>query len=626
MKKSLRIGYNRYYDDAIFAEHLKYIEKNADVIDEITLFDAFSHYGYWDLDFCRKNAEILKDRIARYKKIGIKRVGVNILDTIGHVEEGWDVLPKASLQYITNEKGETSRACLCPSNEEFLNYTKEKYAIYADTGADFVWYDDDLRIRFHGVAKNGCFCQKCIDKFNSEYDFELTREELVEKIKADKKIKGKWGEFQKNVMLRLMKVIETGTHKNNPQVKVGAMTTMSDKHSTNAYIKASKAELCRPGGGFYNDDYPTELFDKIYLTQKQTSDYPREIKDIQYEYEAFNYQELDKSMQISEIEVNLSILAGCNGILFNNDIFDDRDDIIELFRKCASFWDKLCELNEECVPIGVFCDDFILSRQLNQIGIATTARKNAAVASVILGNSLGGGEDRENYSDAEIEKFIKNGLLTDGKGLEILCGRGFEELCGGKIAKVHKSGMAERFSENELNGSFKNYYRDVFMNFFSEEATAYELEPKENAVCLSNAETITHKKGGCSMYVKDKFAADGYFMNNFLKYKAKREQLTNVLEKISDNSLPVRIKKCLRVSPMVASNENGDMNIMLTNASFDATGEFECEIKTDKEIFRLSENGTLLPVKQRKTEKSVIVSIENINRWDYIVLTTKNML
>lgn len=125
MKKALRIGYHRYYNDAVFAEHLAFIKRNADVIDELALFTEYSHYGYWDLETSAKNAEVIKNRIGQYRKAGIKRVGVNILCTMGHVEEGWDVFPKAPLQYQVNQDGAVSSSCLCPSNDAFLEYIKK---------------------------------------------------------------------------------------------------------------------------------------------------------------------------------------------------------------------------------------------------------------------------------------------------------------------------------------------------------------------------------------------------------------------------------------------------------------------------------------------------------------------
>ena len=70
------------------------------------MFVEFSHYGYWPIEYTLEHAKIISDRVKRYKEAGVKSVGINILCTVGHLEEGWDVFPHADLQYMENENGE----------------------------------------------------------------------------------------------------------------------------------------------------------------------------------------------------------------------------------------------------------------------------------------------------------------------------------------------------------------------------------------------------------------------------------------------------------------------------------------------------------------------------------------
>ena len=618
MKKALRIGYNRYYDETVFKEHLEYVKKNLPYIDEITVIVEFSHTANWSLDFCRKSAEILKDRISRYREVGVKSIGINVLVTMGHSDEAWDILPKLDLQYMIDEFGDESRSCLCPSNDEFLNYISEKYGLFASTGADFIWSDDDIRPIEHGFVHNGCFCPKCIKKFNNEYKMSLTREELAEKLKKDGGLLDNWTRFHKDVIKTVHQTIADSIHKVDKSVKMGLMTTHLTVGENREAAQITGAEKCRPGGGFYNEDIPAELLDKIYSTQLQVYEYKDIVDDIQYEYEAFNYQNLNKSMHITEVESNLAILSGCNGILYNNDIFNDRDDIIELFKKCKDMWDRLLNISSGMRPGGVYCAGYYyLATYLNEIGIPLTACKDKAVASIILGNGW------NNLSDDEISGFLDKPLITDGAGLDILCKRGFEERCGGKVRNIYTSSMAERFSDNELNGEFKNYYRDVFINFMRE-GDAYELEPADGSTVLANLETISHIPKGCAMYISnDKFVVDGYLMPKSLLLTAKQEQLLNVIDKITDYSLPVRISKSLRVAPMVTSDDDGNMCVMLVNMSLDNTGCFVCEVRGTGKFYRICADGELSEVPQRHEGGNTVITVENIERMDYILLTNK---
>lgn len=609
MKKSLRIGYNRYYDEDIFKKHLNYVKENLDVIDEITLFVEFSHYGYWPIDFCKKSAEILSDRIARYKKIGVKSVGINVMCTIGHVDEGWAVLPRAELQYIVNETGEKSKSCLCPSNKDFLDYVSNKYALYAATGADFIWYDDDVRASMHGIARGGCFCPKCIDKFNEKNSTMFTRDSLVSVLKDNDKIRHSWDEFLSDIKRTLVKTICDSVKNASPEIKVGAMTIPDEG------IPNESVDMGRPGGGFYNDDIPTAVLDKYFNVYMQLLSYPSNVNDIQYEYEAFNYQNLHKSMQITEVETALAIMAGCSGVLYNNDIFNDRTDITKLFRERKRMWDTLSEIRKKTLPCGVYCVEQDILKRINEIGIPVTlSEANASVALVT-------GEQLDKMNDDEIKMLLKKSLFTDGKGVSVLCEKGYKEYCGGNVKNIYNCGMAERFSENELNGNFKNYYRDTFMNFIWD-GDVYEFEVSKNAEILANLETITHTKKDCTMYIyNNTFAADGYLKPKSLLSSAKQEQLYNVLDALSKFSLPVKIKKSLRVAPIVSKGADGEMIIMLFNLSLDETGAFELEIRNDGVFYQLDKNGDLLPLQQKAIGDNTSVGINNIERFDYIILT-----
>ena len=132
MKKALRISHNSWFSDENFERNIKLVRENVDAIDEITLFTNPTHQGYWTLEREKATAELLKKRIKSYRDAGIKRVGLNILSTLGHNEDGTTIAPKADLQYIMNIDGATSGACLCPSDDRFAPYVYEKYSYYSD--------------------------------------------------------------------------------------------------------------------------------------------------------------------------------------------------------------------------------------------------------------------------------------------------------------------------------------------------------------------------------------------------------------------------------------------------------------------------------------------------------------
>lgn len=615
MKKALRVGYHRYYKEAIFQEHLEYIKKNISVIDEITLFAEFCHYGYWDLEYSANNAEILKDRIRRYKEIGVKSVGINLLSTIGHGDEGWSVLPRADLQYQVFPSGVETKGLLCFNNDAYLDYIAKRYALYANTGADFIWMDDDIR------SPNGCFCDSCIEKFNKSIKTNLSRSELVEHLECDETWRARWRSFVDGAIQKVLVTIKNAVQDTNPNVKMGYMSIAPNAKPQ--WIAESGAVKGRPGGGFYDERSPLEVFRKAFDVQQQIAHYPDHICDIQYEYEAFNYQSLNRSFHFSELETTLALMSGCSGVLYNNDIFHDRQKLTDMLSVSAKKWEILVEANHNCKPAGVYCTNPNTAKLINEIGLPVTASLEHAAAAVVLG------EEWKVMSDEEIRQIIEKNVLNDGKGLEILTERGFDHYCGGQIKAVYDNGMAERFGHHSLNGEYKDHYRDVFMNFsyyINNSGNAYTFAPSEKAETVSSLETLTHEPSDCSLYIFEhesgsRFAADGYLFPNSLCTEAKKEQLGNVIDWLAGNKLPVRIKVATKIMPSVMADSHGDMNIMLTNASFDPVGSFECVVRSGRKFQIIGANSELLPIEQRISEGEISMTIPGIGAWGYVLLT-----
>lgn len=620
MLKALRVGYSRYYDDQIFDQHLAFVKHNLDVLDEITVFADFSHYGYWSPEYTAENVELLRKRFRQYKEIGVKRMGVNILCTLGHLEEGYDVFPHADLQYQVNQYGVESKSCLCPSNDEFLQYIADRYAAYATLDVDYIWMDDDIRTKNHGVARDFCYCPKCMAKFNQENGSDYTAAQLWELIEGgDKQVIDAWEAFKDRVMFKLLGTIRRAIKNVNPNMEIGYMSNLNNARAH--WINESESTMCRPGGGFYTDARPIEVFEKSIDTQMQVEKYPERIDNIQYEYEAFNYQTLERSVHLSELETSLSLMSGCTGVLYNCDTFNDRQETMTMLKHSMDKWKVLAELTKGCQNAGVYVMDRTVALSLLEISIPVTAWLDNAVACVITGDSL-----RE-LSDEQLERILKKNLLTDGAGIQVLTDRGFGHRLGGKIKQIYHTSMAEEMGTHPWNGEYKKYFRDVVMNF-GFEADAYEFELTSKAEAVSNLINILHQYVGISMYAYQhedgaRLVADGYLMPKKIKTVAKRVQLENAIDWLSGDTLPVRILDRKKIVPTVNTNRNGGMNIMLTNIHFDPTGRVQCKVRNTKPFYVIDDNGNKVPANQQVNGNESIITIENLNAWEYVLLTNQ---
>jgi len=164
------------------------------------------------------------------------------------------------------------------------------------------------------------------------------------------------------------------------------------------------------------------------------------------------------------------------------------------------------------------------------------------------------------------------------------------------------------------------------MNTFG--TPACELEPDADAQILSHLERTTHVPGGCSMHCREsaqgiRFAVDGYLAPDSIKSAPKRAQLGNVIDWLSGNTLPVRIQKPVKVIPTVMSDDHGTMNVMLTNVSFDKTGTFDCILRGSGDWSLIDAQGALIPLTGLRTETGIVITIDNIDGWNYLLLTNR---
>ncbi len=623
MKKALRIGCNRYYEDAVFEEHLRYVERNLDVIDEVSIFTEAIMHTDWKLEEQAERAALIARRIEQYRSIGVRSVGINVLSTIGHCDEGWDLFEPTGLQHFTGPSGEESKSCLCYVNDDFLEYTIQKYVMYASAKPDFIWIDDDLRIWWHGI-EDGCYCDGCIARFNAETGGTFTRQSLVEAMKTDAELSHRWFRFRADKLTALLHRIASTIHTVNPAIEIGMMNCY--EHGRQEWMKASGAVKGRPGGGqfgFYTDDTPITLFERGFAINYSIEKfYPEEIVDILWENENMCYQTFGKSMAAYEMESTMALMCGCHGVLYNPSVYDDREDVMQMLRGSKKKWETLLAINRGCKRQGVYCVNNMTSYKLNLCGIPTTAAIDNAWAAFVLGDEWNG------MTDAEIDRVLRLNTLTDGRGLEILCKRGFESRCGGHVNREIANSMAERFLVHPLNGAFHGYYRDVIMSYFFE-SNAYELAPAEKSECLARLEleNVPHKPAGCSFYVYEnedgaRFAANGYLMPSKMNGLPKRTQITNVFEWLS-GGMPIRFDRHIKIVPTVMSDGKGTMTILITNASLDQTGAFLCIVKAPGPFYRLEQDGRLTPIASYEENGNTHIAIDNIEQWRYLVLTNK---
>ena len=119
MKLAFHVIVPRYEDEQQFKELLSFFLEHKDCVDEIAFFTDYWHHGYFPLEDFSKRIGIIEDRMGQLREHGFTNIGINVLDTLGHLPEAWDWLPKLPYQAAMSPDGVLSTSSFCPNSTEY---------------------------------------------------------------------------------------------------------------------------------------------------------------------------------------------------------------------------------------------------------------------------------------------------------------------------------------------------------------------------------------------------------------------------------------------------------------------------------------------------------------------------
>ena len=485
MKIAQRLHYRTWREDRLFEETLAFLTAHKDAVDEITLFSSNTTDGTSgdDADTLRRQREdlpILRRRIEAFRHAGFTSVGINVLFTLGHIDESEEPKNPLPFQKIVGYRGDMSNICNCPSDEDFLQFTEEKYALYASVKPDFLWVDDDIKVFWNGV-KFGCFCPKCLSGFNAANGFSYTRESLVAEMEKPENndLRGLWVRDISGRITKLLRRIGDAVRSVDPSIRLGFMTQRQSWSTYNgmdfpAWFTALGAEMGRPGEGCYFDALPEDLMTKTFSTAQQAYEYPDTVTDIQYELENFPIHTWQKSMTTAAAELSLAAAAGMNGVLLNNanefiglrgqDQLYDRiareracwKDYLEAGSglKCGGFYPafslkydqrRTMETGESFFTTLEQAEKHDVTRTyaLSRMGLPITMQKTGAWGVILTGNLSQG------YTDEELLEMLRGPVIVAGNAVEALERRGFEKYLGVRSAGSGGIGLYEEIEPGD---------------------------------------------------------------------------------------------------------------------------------------------------------------------------------
>ena len=649
---SWRIGLPQWETEEPFERLLELLQEYRSVVDEVAMFETITHHLYIPLDDYARRMAIAAKRIEAFRRAGIPSAGINVLCTIGHVNEAWSYMPPLPFQAMVGHDGSVSHSCACPNTPEMRAYVRAKYELVAKAKPDFIWVDDDIRMHHHGVAW-GCFCPTCLDLFAKRAGRPYTREELVRAFDAPGQggVRELWVEQNIAAIESLMTEVREAIHKVNSSIAIGKMTagagwTTYSGQAFGRWFTALGATKGRPGGGFYTDATPLDMLDKALECGRQRATLPPAVRDVQYELENFPYQRLKKSATTVVNECSLALAHGLNGIAFNMlgmtvSLFEDSLPWVKAIPAARPVWEKWVAHAAGLPTAGLWpaWSARLMARRSVREGegwLGGSGRHNINIPKVLgeIGLPLASdasacgtvlcGHVAEAFSDDELKAMLARGVLMDSTALELLTERGLGHLTGARLAERLDNGLRERFTDDSLNGRAVGEIRDARIEFWGDAVGMGDvLEPiGEGVRVLTTVEDYFSDVKGPGMTAFEnelggRVAVMGYAPWIFLHSVCKRLQLQNVADWISRDTMPVRVDETVPlVSVARVSSDRRRGVVMLLNAGFDPIPEATVHLRFAASRVRLltiGRRGQVLPVEHEAAGGRIV--LKDIEPW-----------
>lgn len=543
------------------------------------------------LEYYRSHAKLLAPIMEKLREMGVE-VGINNLYTNGHClyvgEE------EVGFRRAVTIEGTPSRGCICTLQDGFLPYIKELYQTYAALHPSVIFADDDIRMISLGQLT--CVCDEHIKKISQRVGREVTAEEVRRCVYEDTFDQSPvreafFAQLEQDVDF-LIDFIADCVHEVSPETEIGIMTTSYPTVTADRDLKKlferflpKGVTRIRTGMDYYREgDYHTiPLAFSQPLIQRDFMDNPH--VEIQPEIENDTYSFYMKSNIVTQMQIAWCLTNGLrnmqmNLFRFRHPVFN-YEGICESFRESMDYHNKLVELipeNHRTRGIGLYLHPKALTKRRDKGGTLfkeATWYKWLGLLGLPISSSIKDaeflmltGDDVFLATDEEIDSILGRGAMMDLRAAEALVARGYGDRIGiREIQKMDEPFVGERFTDDELNGIFKNEHNsDYFASTLIDDESVKSISYLESARELSFI--INYKKeriaAGVTAYENEageRFVILPYVDTDFTYFTnvnhIRRHQLINAFEWIGKKALPIGCeneKMCVNINTFPDKN------------------------------------------------------------------------
>ena len=551
-------------------------------------------------------AGIYRKMSGQLKEAGI-HFGINIASLVGHSDMEVPDDYRMDFQRFVGDDGKEAAACYCILDKRWQEYASRVCALYAGTGPECLFLDDDFRSLNHG-RQLGCFCPIHVEKTAAKLGRPVTAEQIMDALREPGlpdglAIRTAWMEANYEGQKEAAAAIEKEVHRSFPDVCLGLMSSDELRHSLqgrpiedllHTLAGPGRKMMYRPTGAIYGDALHKAVFEghqRMSLTMGEI-EHPVHVVS---ELELFPHTRFTCSRRFSEIMMKTQILAGADDITLN--LYDylgnpvEREPIWEeMLRDNKGFLRRLARLRHgkhlkgfglpyrmtesryrtmKKGEISSLYPDRNLDLLLPSMGIPVQFTEGDANAVI--------GEAMWCYTEEELERFLSKGFLTDARGAEVLIQRGLGQYLGCRPVPAGEEIPAmERMDGPECCGQFLGDILPTRWNLFLPQ-DRWLLIPQEDAISLTTlldlekcplgagAVLYHNSLGGVCAVLAVPPRQDTW------GYRAKAHLIKEIIHRLSDGVLPVTIPDCPNVGPIYYEDEqSGEGLLAVLNGSLDA--------------------------------------------------------
>jgi hypothetical protein len=399
-------------------------------------------------DPAENKAKILGDHFETFRNVfkgDPSRVGILAQATIGH---GWTPDEPAPYQKITRPDGGVVYQ-MCPLDPAFQTYIRDAFRHLARLKPAFFMIDDDFRLL---TSRNGCYCPLHLDEIGRRLDRTFTRETLLNALRTDSATAHAYDKLLLDSLLLVAGIIRDAIDETDPIIPGSFCTCQGDiRHAvpiTRVLAGKGNPLVIRINNARYLSPEMRTFANRMYDGAAQIAGLGPDVT-LLAETDTCPQNRYSSGANLMHAQYTGSILEGCHGAkhwITRRRSFQPSSGVAyrAILTKYHAFYETLFNAVQNSAPSGyaaaVLPDTPFFNAAPDQ-GNGGSAAKTWGTLLSVLGlpcnfakmpdfPAMMTGSEVDLFSDDDLKRLMKNGLILEGLAAEKLCRRGFSAELG----------------------------------------------------------------------------------------------------------------------------------------------------------------------------------------------------